>query len=58
VGPGPREIATEQPELVLRELTGVDSDAYYELISLNQNHLRRHGDYAQEAKASRDWVVA
>jgi hypothetical protein len=43
---------------VLRDLTGADSDAYYELIGRNRDHLHRHGDYSQESKASRDWVMA
>jgi ribosomal-protein-serine acetyltransferase len=46
------------PGLVLRELTGADCDAYYELIALNRDHLRGQGDYLQESNATRDWVVA
>ena len=55
---GPPEVATELPELVLRELTADDCDAYYELVSRNRDHLRRHGDYAEECKATRDQVIA
>ena len=44
----PRQVGTELPELVVCELAGVVGE-----ISGNPEHLRRHGDYAQESNAGR-----
>jgi RimJ/RimL family protein N-acetyltransferase len=58
MGPRPLAVPTDLPELVLRDLTADDSDAYYELVNRNRDHLRRHGDYARESNATRDSVIA
>ncbi|HKD87612.1 MAG TPA: hypothetical protein VKB62_03705 [Streptosporangiaceae bacterium] len=52
------EVATDLPGLMLWQLTGADCETYDELITLNRDHWRRHGDYRQEANATRDRVVA
>jgi RimJ/RimL family protein N-acetyltransferase len=58
MGSRPLAVPTDLPELGLRELTADDSDAYYELVNRNRDHLRRHGDFARESNATRDWVIA
>jgi len=58
MGCRPPEVATDRPGLMLRQQTGTDCDAYYELITLKRDHLRRYGDCRQESNATRDWVVA
>ena len=47
-------IATDRPDLVLRELVMANLDGYYELVDRNRRHLNQRGDYAFEADATRD----
>lgn len=47
-------LATDRPEVTLRELTADDVDAYYELINRNRAHLNQHGNYRFEYDANAD----
>ena len=38
------ELRTSNPELVLRELTLLDAEAYYTMLDRNRGHLGQHGD--------------
>lgn len=49
-------LATEVPEVVLRELSSRDVDVYYALSDRNRAHLNRHGDYQFERDATLDDV--
>jgi transcription elongation GreA/GreB family factor len=52
------ELRTDDPELVLRELTFDDAEAYYALLDRNREHLGRQGDFQQERAADLEWVRA
>jgi RimJ/RimL family protein N-acetyltransferase len=52
------ELATDLPELVLRELSSPDADTYYALLDRNRDHFRRFGDYTEEINATREWVAS
>jgi RimJ/RimL family protein N-acetyltransferase len=49
-------LSTDQPDLVLRELTVDDVDAYYALVDRNRAHLNRHGNFPFERDADADAV--
>ncbi|MER5299279.1 GNAT family protein [Streptomyces lasiicapitis] len=50
------DLPTRLPDLVLRELTAQDADAYYALLDRNREHLSRLGDYQAESRATPEWV--
>ncbi|GHC67955.1 GNAT family N-acetyltransferase [Streptomyces flavofungini] len=50
------DLPTELPDLVLRELTVDDADAYYALLDRNRQHLSRLGDYRAESRATPAWA--
>jgi RimJ/RimL family protein N-acetyltransferase len=51
-------VQTAVPQLVLRELTLGDEDAYFALVDRNREHLTQRGDYTFEGAASRDDIRA
>jgi RimJ/RimL family protein N-acetyltransferase len=51
-------IATDRPDVVLRELSMSDLDNYYELVDRNRAHLNQRGDYGFEADATRDDIAS
>lgn len=50
-------LRTERPDVVLRELSLCDLDAYFDLVDRNRNHLNQRGDYDFEAVATYDDVA-
>lgn len=48
---------TERSDVVLRELSKRDLDAYFELVDRNRNHLNQRGDYGFEAIATREDIA-
>ena len=51
-------LATELPDVSLRELVASDLDDYYALVDRNRQHLNQYGDYQFEADATRDDIAA
>jgi RimJ/RimL family protein N-acetyltransferase len=48
----PARLPTEQPDLVLRELTADDAAALHALTVANAAHLTRHGEFTDEVSRS------
>src|SRR3954451_20071596 len=49
-------VATDRPDLTLRELTTDNIDAYYAVIDRNRAHINQHGNYQFEHDANSDDV--
>ena len=52
------ELSTDEPFLLLRELTLSQAGEYYALIDRNRGHLTQFGNYRDEGKATLKWVQA
>jgi RimJ/RimL family protein N-acetyltransferase len=52
-----RQLDTENPALVLKELTVADARTYHRLLDRNRAHLSRYGDYQDEADATPAWTA-